>query len=497
MGACREAVQSVTNEGRRIFVSVEFSYACWIILAILALWPFIRTYRLRLLRQRANLNLPIGSNERKGIAETISNLTSDKLTVAELSTYGAVTAAEVVWSWATISPDVIQAADFSSSYDIHNGYQFAEYLHNNFDTLGASAKEGFLNHLLGYVGEQKVAGILMRQGHVVQMAETANQPVWDLYVDGHAVNVKTVADISSIKAEAATHPGVLYLVPDDAHGQASGNIAHLSEFNHRAAQANLHHALSAAHGETAVHSLFHHLPLVTIGFAAYRNIKGIQQGKDPAVAFHHGLAESVGRGGGALAGLQGGAAAGAIFGPHGVLIGGIIGAVSGGFLGGKAADAYKKIPLRKAQERFERDLHIFGCEFKDHISEIYGYANAPLVRMHSALNKLREEIARRKKTIRWILWPDFYTVLLDEAANSGSNQVSITNNDVACVKRILDQAQRSGSYIRVGVMMANSPAVRELIGFNENTLEQVKRSRQKLFYQRKQDNPKFLVPDEN
>ena len=45
--------------------------------------------------------------------------------------------------------------------------------------------------------------------------------------------------------------------------------------------------------------------------------------------------------------------------------------------------------------------------------------------------------------------------------------------------------------------MANSPAVRELIGFNENTLEQVKRSRQKLFYQRKQDNPKFLVPDEN
>ena len=121
MGACRKAEESVTNERRRFFVSVEFSYACWIMLAILALWPFIRTYRLRLLRQRASSNLPIGSNERKGIVETISNLTSDKLTVAELSTYGAVTAAEVVWSWATISPDVIQAADFSSSYDIHNG----------------------------------------------------------------------------------------------------------------------------------------------------------------------------------------------------------------------------------------------------------------------------------------------------------------------------------------------------------------------------------------
>ena len=45
--------------------------------------------------------------------------------------------------------------------------------------------------------------------------------------------------------------------------------------------------------------------------------------------------------------------------------------------------------------------------------------------------------------------------------------------------------------------MANSPAVRELIGFDNNTLEQVKLSRQKLFYQRKQDNPKFVIPDED
>ncbi len=77
---------------------VDFSYVCWIILTAIVLWPFIRAYRLHLLKQRANLNLPIGANERKGIAETLSTLTSDKLSVAELSTYGAVTAAELIVS---------------------------------------------------------------------------------------------------------------------------------------------------------------------------------------------------------------------------------------------------------------------------------------------------------------------------------------------------------------------------------------------------------------
>jgi hypothetical protein len=268
-------------------MSAEILDACYALAGLVASWPVIRALRVNLLRSRAGQKMETSSSERQAFAKTFSHLTGDTTTVAELGAYASLTAAEFVWTWASISPEVIKAADFSSSYGIHNGFQFAEYVHTHLDTLSGAAKDGFLNHLLGYLGEQQAAELLIHQGHLVQVAASATQPVWDMYVDGHAANIKTVADIASIKAEAAAHPGVLYLVPEDAHGHAAGNIAHLSGFSHESAKESLHEAVSSAHGEAAVHGLVHHLPVVTIAFAAYRNYKAVQKGKDSWVASWH------------------------------------------------------------------------------------------------------------------------------------------------------------------------------------------------------------------
>ena len=456
--------------------------------------PFVRAGRIQILKLRANRKMALGSSESQSLAKTISQLTSDKVTAAELGSYGVTTAADFVWSWATVDPNVIKAADFGSSYDIHNGFQFAQYLHDHFDALTTGAKDGFLNRLLGYIGERQAADILAHQGHVIELATTANQPVWDLLVDGHAVNIKTVADIASVKAEAIAHPGVLYLVPEDAHGHAAGNIVHLAGFKHEVAKESLHEALSSAKGETALHSLFHHLPLVTIGFSAYRNIKAVQKGKDPLVAVHHGVAETVGRGTGVLLGAKGGAAAGLFFGPAGALVGGMLGGFGGALLGGAVAEKYKKIPLQKAMDNFDRELSIFGRSFRLHFGEIRQYLQAPLIRMQCSLRDLTEESEKRKSTLRWKVWPDFYTVLLDEAIKNGVTHVQTEQCNVTRVNGIFDEAEKTHSYTKVGLVMVNSPAVRELVGFDPALLEQVKISRQQLFYQRKQYNPNFVIP---
>jgi hypothetical protein len=472
----------------------EALYTTYTLGGIITSLPFIRASRIQVLKLRANEKMALNSSESQSLAETISELTNDKVTAAELGSYGVITAADFVWSWATIDPNVIKAADFGSSYDIHNGFQFAQYLHSHFDALTTGAKDGFLNRLLGYIGERQAADILAHQGHIVELAATANQPVWDLLVDGHAVNIKTVADIASVKAEAVAHPGVLYLVPEDAHGHATGNIVHLAGFNHEAAKESLHEALSSAKGETALHSLFHHLPLVTIGFTAYRNIKAVQKGKNPLVAVHHGVAETVGRGTGVLLGAKGGAAAGFFFGPAGALIGGVLGGFGGALLGGAAAEKYKKIPLQKAMNNFDQELNIFGRSFRLHFDEIHQYLQAPLVRMQCSLRDLTGEAEKRKKTLRWKLWPDFYTVLLDEAIKNGLTRVQTEQNNVVRVNMILNEATKTHSYTKVGLIMVNSPAIRELVGFDPALLERIEVSRQQLFYQRKQYNPNFVIP---
>jgi hypothetical protein len=193
----------------------------------IVIWPLVRLLRISHLREQARQKMQWGAEEAQALRNQMGHFARQPINQAELAAYGLVSASEFVWSWARIDPSIIHAAAFSSTEPIHSGFDFAQFLHSHYDTLGPAAKEGFYDRLAGYVGEQQVADLLVQQGHVVHAAATATQPVWDLLVDGHPVNVKTVQDIASIKAEAMAHQGVTYIVPSDAHGHLTANMAHL------------------------------------------------------------------------------------------------------------------------------------------------------------------------------------------------------------------------------------------------------------------------------
>jgi hypothetical protein len=318
---------------------------------------FARTQRLAALRQRAQQVVEPGAEVTRTLAVEIGRLTQERVTQAELGAYGAVTAAEYVWSWAAIDPAVVKAAAFSSGTAIHSGYDFAQFIHDHMDS---ALTEGFQNRLLGYVGEQQVRDLLISQGHVVHFADTANQPIWDLLVDGQHANVKTVASIASAKAEALAHPHVTYLVPEDAHGHAHENIVRLAGFKHDVAKESLKEGIASTKGETAAHGLGLHSPWITVGFAAYRNYKLVKLGKDPVVAVKHTAIESVGRGAGVLLGAKvGGLAGTAAGGPLGTLIGAVVGGLAGALGGGAIAEKWKLKPLSSALENLQSALHDF------------------------------------------------------------------------------------------------------------------------------------------
>ena len=473
----------------------DFAGSIFIFVALaIVSWPVVRAIRLYSLREQARQKMAWGAQEVQALGRQMSEFAGQPLNQAELAAYGALTAAEFAWSWARIDPSVINAADFSSSVSVHNGYEFAQYIHSHYDTLGAAAQEGFFNRLMGYVGEQKVADLLVHQGHAVQMAASATQPAWDLLVDGHPVNVKTVHDIASIKAEALAHHGITYLVPTDAHGQLASNMAHVAGFHHDAVHSNLHEGIAAAHGEHALHGLGMHLPVLTIAASAFRNYQAVQLGKDVSVAVKHTIAESAGKGAGSLIGAKAGALAGGLFGPVGVVVGAVGGAVGGALFGGSVAEQYKRKPLDAAIVNMKTALHNYGATFSDKLDAVRGYLEAPLIRLQSSLAEVERDLALRHSRLIWWLWPDFYTVLLEETARQGHKEVASEWQKVSLVTQVIQEAKQLKQFEKIGIMMANHPAVSELVGDSPSKFAAVHAARKAVFNERKQLDPRFTAP---
>lgn len=416
---------------------------------------------------------------------------------AELAAYGGITTAEFVWSWIAIDPDLIRAADFSSLEHIRNGFDFAWYIQGHFDNLGVAAKEGFLARMSGYYAEQYAAHALEQAGHAVQFASAANQPVWDLIVDGHFVNVKNVMDVASIKAEALAHHDVLYLVPQDAYGETGGNIVPLPGMHHDVAKEAVHEGISAAHGETAMHAVGAHIPFVTIAFSAYRNIRQmIEDGKPIEAATSHFVKESVAKGTGVVLGAKALALLGTAIAPGaGTAVGAVLGAIFGGLGGGAIGRWWKSLPLKAAMESLESAIDAFGRSFVHQLEEIKHYTEAPLARLREAEQRLTDELSRRTKRLTYIIWPDPYTVMLGCSRKHARKNVRGMERRLASVRHILDRALHFNEWKPLGLLMVTEPNIREVIGYQERLYADVCTARENVYVQRRHLNPKFKRPN--
>jgi len=64
----------------------------------------------------------------------------------------------------------------------------------------------WFERLTGYVAEQKAASYFEQMGHHVEFAPVPNQPVWDMLVDGHPVQIKE--NLAGVKDFVVQHPEI-------------------------------------------------------------------------------------------------------------------------------------------------------------------------------------------------------------------------------------------------------------------------------------------------
>ncbi|MBP6965145.1 MAG: hypothetical protein KBC96_12140 [Armatimonadetes bacterium] len=471
----------------------EFSALGWpavtLAAAVVGTWLAARAVRVASLRRIARTRLRDSSPDARRFVKRLGK--------AELAAYGSVTLAEFLWVWHNINPDLIQAADFASAESITSGWDFANYIHGAYDSLPAAGKEGFLSRLEGYVAEQHVAAAFDKAGYAVQVAETSNQPVWDLLVDGHAVNVKSVADIGSIKQAALDHPDITYIVPEHIHATAElPNVFPMPGFDHDAIKESVKDGVSSAHGEGAADALGVHLPVITIAFATYRNYKLVKDyGKEPMVARGHGIVESVGRGVGVVAGGKVGAAAGfAVGGPVGAVLGAIGLGIAGAIAGGGVAEWFKSRELRASLAELESALYDFGASFRSKMPAIRSLISARLARAEESRCGLARELRRRWFNLRTLLWPDLCTVTLGESVAVADGSIARAREQTSKALARLGDIERTGDWKSLGLIMANAPEVRNRVGFDRGLLDRIKAFRAKILRERKRLNPKLDLP---
>lgn len=157
---------------------------------------------------------------------------------------------------------------------------------NNDEMLEVSEKatqallsEGATNRMVGYFGENLVAGKLESHGFIVEFPDTANQKGYDLIVDGQPVQVKTTLNESLIDEHITKYPDIPVIVPEELMNTAlaaSDNVEFVAGFNHEYTTQLTHTSLESVSELSMLGNM--HVPLVSGGYIAYSQYQFVKYG---------------------------------------------------------------------------------------------------------------------------------------------------------------------------------------------------------------------------
>ena len=284
--------------------------------------------------------------------------------------------------------------------------------------IGEALPEGALNKLMGHLAEPIVGQHIEDLGIPVEMPALSNQSGYDLMLNGeHEVNVKTVADVSSLSDHFERYPDIPVVVPGDMAGipdnaihlDATGSLdqldarVNLGEENIVLVDDALSHAAMKEHAESVSDALLENIdvggiPFITLALSGYREIKLLKNSDtDTTNAVKNIGLDLAGTGGGAAAGAAAGAAVGSIVPVVGTTIGAIVGGIAGAIGGRKATNVIKEKPFQDALQAYQNTL----SETKEKITTVQAEAEEQYTRtVESEEKSLAQTVESSKRKLQ-------------------------------------------------------------------------------------------------
>jgi hypothetical protein len=300
---------------------------------------------------------------------------------------GVVAGWSILESALKIDPQVLSAIEFSTSDHLHNLADINSYVQGHFFSSPLESADGWFNRLTGYVAEQKAASFFESTGHHVVFAPVANQPVWDMLVDGHPVQIKE--HLAGAKDFAAAHPDIpVFTNLHDAALVHADSVHGLSVLDKDSVHAATTTTLDGVDG---TFDPGFHFPIITLAFSACREAKLLfaEHTTFDKALVNVGM-DVAGVGGGALIGGKLGALIGSIIPGPGTVIGGILGSIVGGISGKMASSGIRKVPFYSAREQYNTAIRTARSEIDTAIEG-----------SRQRIGSLQQEYQEKFRAYRW------------------------------------------------------------------------------------------------
>ena len=295
----------------------------------------------------SNWNVTAGPTE-PGSGFRAADLFKDPVTWAAAAD-GAIPALMMAEALSKIDPQVIDALQFSTAQELHSLADIHSYVDAHFFDARYLSAEGWFERLTGYVAEQKAAAALEAAGHHVVFAPVANQPVWDLIVDGHPVQIKE--GLAGVKDFIAQHPHTEVLTGSDVALIAKEHSVHgLRALDKDAIHSATNNTLDGIQDGFSPDFSF---PVITLVFSSWREFNLLWNEKktfDQAAA--HVALDVGGVAAGGFGGAKIGALVGSIFPGFGTAIGAAIGGIVGAIGGKMASTGLRMSSFNSAREQY-------------------------------------------------------------------------------------------------------------------------------------------------
>jgi len=285
-----------------------------------------------------------------------------KVKVAETGTFVAISVGDLIYDILRVDPKVIKAIDFSRKGDFSNIFAASKKEIAERSIKSSESLEGLHNTYTGYTFERVVGLDFQKRGAEVVFPEKANQPGWDIIINGEEFQIKTQkTGISQLQEHFEKYPNTRVIANTEAaekYRELHPENAHMvinSGFNHEETRNLVSESTDALVEISEDNHLFGSsipelLGIVSIISIGKNFMYWIDGKTDIETAFKNIAIDSVGRFGGAGVGAKIGSF---ILPPFGTLVGGGLGY----FFGGQIANSFK-LEWSCQKEINEVDIHL-------------------------------------------------------------------------------------------------------------------------------------------
>lgn len=271
----------------------------------------------------------------------------------------ALSFADFIYDVAAIDPQVIEATDFARIADISDVFEFSIFS-ESLSSLSEASLRGHHANLMGYTAERLVASQLVKDGHLVEIPNSASQPGYDLLVDGNEFQVKCIEpeNFSILERHFNKYPDTPVFVNSemaeiiaDKSPEWSNLIFYVGGYTHEKASGLLTQAIEAGQ-ELNDYEILSSVAVVS----AVRNTIDWHKGDQTFQSATFNIAlDSFSRGGMAIVGGIAGSGLGMLlFGPAGAYILGGISSVFGATQGNILTNQIDKFLDPEREDKFEK-----------------------------------------------------------------------------------------------------------------------------------------------